>query len=488
MMGSLTLLLIGVLVVVLGIIALRWHPFIALTAAGLLVAALTPAELLYRSKLTAPQRELLPGESTGIPAVPPPGLERLHEQAEAYSGSWFVSRFTEAFGKGCGEIALVIAMAAIIGQCLLASGGAKRIVDSLMRLFGARGTPFAFAGSAFTLGIPVFFDTVFYLLMPLGKALRKETGRDYLLYILTIVAGATMAHSLVPPTPGPLTVAGYFGDQVSIGSMMLGGIVVGIFTVSVGIAYAYWANRRWEIPLREDVDAMGSAPVPIEGKLPSLGFSLFPIILPVVLIGGDTILDAMKLDVTAIKVLGDKNIALILSAGAAVALLIRSSRSKGGDVKEAVQGALASGGIIILITAAGSAFGSVLKDTNIAELISDSIKGRQTLMLIPIAYLVTALIRTAQGSATVAMITAGGMIGPLALGTELSYSALYLALAIGCGSKPISWANDSGFWVIGRMTGMTPMETFKTVSMMMLLMSLAGLLLLMIGAVVLPLT
>lgn len=488
-MGPLTLLLIGVVIVVAAIIGFRWHPFIALTAAGLAVAALTPADLLYRSKLTPADRALLQAEVRGDPGEVPPELERAHDAAKDYSGKWFVARFTEAFGKGCGEIALVIAMAAIIGQCLLASGGAKRIVDSLMRLFGEKGTPFAFAGSAFTLGIPVFFDTVFYLLMPLGKALRIQTGKDYLLYIVTIVAGATMAHSLVPPTPGPLTVAGYFGDQVTIGSMMLGGIVVGLFTVAAGICYAYWANRRWEIPFREEARlGMSTAAAASEGPLPPLWLALFPIALPVVLIGGETALDAMKIDLTVVKFLGDKNIALLLSAGVAVWLLIRSRRAAGtGGLKDSVQSALASGGIIILITAAGSAFGSVLKDTNIAELISDSIEGKQTLMLIPIAYLVTALIRTAQGSATVAMITAGGMVGPLATGTELSYSALYLALAIGCGSKPISWANDSGFWVIGRMTGMTPMETFKTASMVMLVMSLAGLALLLLGAVFLPL-
>lgn len=97
----------------------------------------------------------------------------------------------------------------------------------------------------------MFFDTVFYLLIPLGKALRVKTGKDYPLYILTIVAGATMAYSLVPPTPGPLTVAGFFGDEVSIGSMMIGGLLVGLVTVTVGVLYAHWANRRWEIPLRE---------------------------------------------------------------------------------------------------------------------------------------------------------------------------------------------------------------------------------------------
>jgi GntP family gluconate:H+ symporter len=170
----------------------------------------------------------------------------------------------------------------------------------------------------------------------------------------------------------------------------------------------------------------------------------------------------------------------------AVWLLIRHTPA-GESTRQAVQEALASGGTIILITAAGSAFGAVLKDTGIAQLISSSVEGSQTIMLIPVAYLVTALIRTAQGSATVAMITAGGMVAPLAIGADLSYSALYLALAIGCGSKPISWANDSGFWVIGRMTGMTPMETFKSVSVMMMIMSLAGLAVVLLGAIFIPL-
>lgn len=486
-MGSLSLLLLGMLVVVSGIVGLRWHPFVALAVAGLAVAALTPAELLYRSKLDASQRSALLGESRAIPASVPEEFARAHETALAHSQKWFVSRFSEAFGRACGEIALVIAMAAVIGRCLLDSGGAKRIVDAMMGLCGVRGAPFAFAGSAFTLGIPVFFETVFFLLMPLGKAMRRETGRDYLLYLLAIVAGATMAHSLVPPTPGPLAVAEAFGDRVSVGSMMLGGLVVGLFTVAVGIAYAYWANRRWEIPLREDEAGSRPAavPPPPDAPLPPLAFSLLPILLPVALIAGNTVLASLGHEIAAMRLLGDKNIALLLSAASAVLLLRFSRRADGA--REAVSGALASAGVIILITSAGGAFGGMLKDANVAEFISQSIEGRQTLMLVPVAYLVTALIRTAQGSATVAMITAGGMVAPIAMDADLSYSALYLALAIGCGSKPISWANDSGFWVIGRMTGMSPVETFKTVSVMMLVMSLAGLALILAGAVMLPL-
>ena len=485
-MGPVSILTIGVLIVVLGIIALRWHPFLALIVAALLVAALTPSELILRSSLSMEAREALLSE--GFPnekAEISPEFREQYAQAEERANSWFVARVTGAFGKGCGSLAIVIAMASIIGKCLLDSGGARRIVDALMNLLGLKGTPIAFAASAFTLGIPVFFDTVFYLLMPLGKALRRQTGKDYLLYILTIVAGATMAHSLVPPTPGPLTVAGFFGDRVSVGSMMMGGIVVGLFTVSAGICFAYWANRRWNIPLRDtDLEEITATQV----TPPSLWLSLLPIVLPVALIGGQTVLKMLEIDSKTMQFLGDKNIALILAAGVALGLLALSRRGSGeSDLRSAVQNALASGGVIILITAAGSAFGSVLKDTGIAETIGSAVSGGTSLLLIPVVYGVTALVRTAQGSATVAMITAGGVIAPISNEFDLAFSPLYLALAIGCGSKPISWANDSGFWVIGRMSGMTPLETFKSVSVMMIVMSLVGLLVVFLGAVFLPL-
>lgn len=468
-MSALGLLGLGMLIVIVGIVFLRWHPFIALIVASLTVAGLTPTEAIYEANLNP--EKFATGE--------------VDTAARAKADSWFVSRVTDAFGKGCAGIALIIAMAAIIGKCLLDSGGARRIVDSLMKRFGLEGTPFAFAASSFTLGIPVFFDTVFYLMIPLAKAMRRSSGKDYLLYILTIVAGATMAHSLVPPTPGPLTVAGFFGDAVSVGSMMLGGLVVGVCTVSAGIAFAFWANRRWTIDLPDgDSSSLDSAG---ERSAPPLWFSLLPIILPVLLIGTQTILDNLGVESVVFRFLGDKNIALLLSAGVSIVLL-STYRGSGQSMREAVQDALSTGGVIILVTAAGSAFGAILKDTGIATEISGLVGSGSSLSLIAVAYGVTALVRTAQGSATVAMITAGGIIGPIAASVTLPYSALYLALAIGCGSKPISWANDSGFWVIGRMSGMTPTETFKTVSIMMIVMSLVGLAVVFAGAVLLPLT
>lgn len=448
-MSPFLILLIGMAVVIGGVLVLRLHAFLALLLAALTVAALTPV---------APDA--------------PAAIERV----------------AQGLGKGFSNLAILISMAAIIGKCLLDSGGAERIVISLRRLFGEKGTPAAFAASGFTLGIPVFFDTVFYLLMPLGKALRMKTGRDYLLYILAIVCGATMAHSLVPPTPGPLLVAEHLG--VDLGVMMLGGIAVGAITVVCGYLYALWANRRWEIPLRpsaelseEDLQAMQGRD---ESQLPSFFFSILPILLPLVLVGGQTVAKAAGHPLRFFEVAGEKNLALVLSAVAAMILVMVQKRRSLQDMGESIGSALASGGVILLITSAGTAFGTVLEQSGIAKAVADLMPEGRSMLLILVAYGVTAAVRTAQGSATVAMITAVGIVGPIAATVALDFHPVYLALAIGCGSKPVMWANDSGFWIIGRMSGMTPMETFKTASVQMLVMSAAGLAAVLLGASLLP--
>lgn len=401
-------------------------------------------------------------------------------------------RVAKAFGSTCGSIGIVIAMASIIGKCLLESGAADRIIRSLLRITGEANAALAFVISGFALGIPVFFDTVFYLMIPLGKALRIRTGKNYLLYVLTIAAGATMAHSLVPPTPGPLVVAEQLG--VSVGAMMIGGCCVGVFTSTFGYFYAQWANRRFEIPLRDSEDArledLEKASARDSSELPSLWVSLLPIVLPVLLIGGATAIDPKLTGIELspntlwiINVLGDKNVALILSAAVALLTLVVVKKASKEVVAKDVQSALASGGVIILITAAGGAFGTMLKETGIGERIAEASPTESPLLMLPIAFGITTLVRTAQGSATVAMITAAGILAGLP--TE-GFHRVYLALAIGCGSKPFAWMNDSGFWVICKMSGMTEGETLKTLSPMTALMGLVGLVVTMLGAMLFP--
>ena len=177
------LLLVGILLVVGGIIWLRLHAFLALTLAALAVGLLTPVSLLEKHYL----------EEKGKTA------EEAGELAEKNVGS----RVAEGFGRTSAKIGILIAMAAIIGNCLMESGGALRIVRSFLNLMGEKRAPEAMAGSSFLLGIPVFFDTLFYLMIPLARALAVQTKKNYVLYVLAIVAGGAMTHSLVPPTPGP---------------------------------------------------------------------------------------------------------------------------------------------------------------------------------------------------------------------------------------------------------------------------------------------
>ena len=417
--------------------------------------------------------------------------------AVGVSGKTIAAKVAEGFGNTAMKIGILIAMASIVGKCLLDSGAADRIVRSTLKVMGEKFAPVSFVISGFLLGIPVFFDTVFYLMIPLGKAMQLRLGKNYLLFVLTIVAGATMAHSLVPPTPGPLLVAGELG--VDIGMMILMGIAIGFFPAAFGFCYAAWfANKKWTLPLREsaefsmkDLEELSQRD---ESQLPPFWLSVLPIILPVILIGGGTLFSTLKkaeiliLGDTMQQVVdtfGDKNIALIISAIIAMVTLIRTRGITREELSKSVAAALASGGTIILITSAGGAFGKVLQQTGVATLI-EGISLESPAAIITVAWLITAAIRTAQGSATVAMITAVGILGGLASGGNLGFHPVYLAVAIGCGSKPIAWMNDSGFWVITRMSGMTEAEGLKYVTPMTTLMGIVGLVATIAAATIFP--
>lgn len=471
---TLGVILLGVIVVVGGILALRLHAFLALIFGAIVVATFTPRENVVQYYMDS--------------------KEMARAEAEQMADQTVPNRIAEGFGNTCASIGILIAMAAIIGKCLLDSGAADRIVRSALRLFGERGAPAAFMTSGFVLGIPVFFDTVFYLMIPLGKALRMRTGRNYLLYVLTIVCGATMAHSLVPPTPGPLFVAEQLG--VNLGLMILAGSVVGLVTAAVGYLFAAMANRIWDLPLRESPDLsvaeLAAAARVEDGDLPPLWLALLPILLPVVLISGQTILERGYFGLAAgegvlriADTLGDKTIALTISAVIAMATVVWQKRTHLQELSDAIGKALASGGVIILITAAGGAFGSVLRETNVAGLIAD-LPSMSPAVICATAWLITTAVRTAQGSATVAMITSVGILSDLASGQSLGFDPVYLALAIGCGSKPIAWMNDSGFWVITRMSGMTELEGLKYITPMTAAMGVAGLLVVLVGVSVMP--
>jgi GntP family gluconate:H+ symporter len=559
-LSPLPILAVALAIVITGVLVLRLHAFLTLVVAALAVAALTPASSIERYELTregvridrvtddgrllhvtarkgqlagtvtydvyrlgqgrqrpariasatvapstltsaAPVGDVVlvgtPSSGAAIAAGDWITTSTVARTASRLSGETIGRRVAEGFGRTALDIGILIAMASILGGCLMAARGAERIVVSLRRALGPSRTPLAFLGSGFLLGIPMFAEAVFYLLLPLAKAMWQETRKRYVLFVLAIVAGATMTHSLVPPTPGPLFVADAMG--ISIALMMQQGAIVSAVGALAGYAYALYADGRWgsevhpvfggegAVPVGED------APIVIKPRLPPLLPSLLPILLPVVLISAESALGTSTYGlpawfVTAIRVLGDKNLALTVSAGCALALLYvyapiplsagsspaAQAAARAEAIRRTVREGVVEAGEIILVIAGGGALGAVLRQAGMAELAAATVP-EQKLLLLPIAWGITALVRIAQGSATVAMITAVGIIGPIALASQLPYHPVYVAVAIGCGSKIGMWMNDSGFWVISRMSGMTEAQTLKTASAMVFVEGCAGL-------------
>jgi GntP family gluconate:H+ symporter len=481
MSAPIFILAVGMIIVVGGIIGLKLHPFLALLLGALVVASLTPAEVIENyalAKGTSPAAALtLSKKSIG-------------------------ERIATEFGNTCAKIGILIAMAAIIGKCMLESCAAERIIRSILKFTGIEKAPIAFLVSSFFLGIPVFFDTVLFLMIPLAKAMTLRIGKNYLLLVLCIMAGAAMANSLVPPAPGPLFLIGEM--HIPMGLMMITGTIVGLFTITSGYFFALWANKKWPIELRDSLDAkledMKSIATKENSHLPALGLSLLPVLIPLFFICADTALNAIAVPgqpftqlpilnslLKLVKFFGDKNIAIV--TGGIVALLILAKQKKEAN-KEGltpfVQAALMSGGGIILITAAGGAFGGMLQQTGISSRIADMTKDYQ-MALIPMAFFIAAIVRTAQGSATVALITASGILSGMANNANLEFHPVYLGLAIGCGSKLVPWMNDAGFWIICKLSNLTEKEALKTISPLLVVMGLTGLVVIMIAAKLFPL-
>ena len=553
-MNPLLLLAIGLAIVLGGILWLRLHPFLSLILGAFAVGGLTMPSLLQKSMAAKYRGDAMRADTKagvkalydGLASNKAPGkinsktlggspqkaeldtkldeiyhelknkgakpdemeirkrvkaavgdLQSVYESkakvdAEKYAQSNnTLNRITDAFGSTAGKIGILIAMACVIGRCLLASGAAERIVRGALSFIGLKRAPVAFCGSAFLLGIPVFFDSLFLLAIPIVKATWLKVKKNYVLFVVALVAGGTMTHSLVPPTPGPLFVAEEL--DVNLGTMILTGLLIGICCSSMGLVYAHWLNKRMDVPLRESPEEMKKLEEFSErdlSELPSLGASLLPILLPVVLISGVAIyksgLAPTESLPLALQLLGDKNIALTIAA--AVAMLLAATRLKDRQViADHVQQSMLEGGLIILICCAGGAFGAMLRQSGIGPAITDMTEGQSLgAWLLPIAFIVTAVIRGAQGSATVAMFTAVAIVGPIALDTDLNYHPVYLAVAIGCGSKPFPWMNDSGFWVISKMSGMTEKETLKALTPMATIMGFTGIIVTMIAAKLFP--
>ena len=463
---------------VLGCILLaRMHAFLTLLLAGLMIAALAGGDSLKRyTDLQVSKNRMSDAAAEKLVSLSAP------------------ARVAMAFGETVGKLGILIGLASIIGQCLLESRAAAVIVDRMLSWVGPKRAPEAMAASSFVLGIPVFFDTVFYLMIPLARSLRERLGKDYVLFLLAILAGGSIAHSLVPPTPGPLFVAEAVG--VDVATMMIAGLAIGGCSSIVSLMAARFINGRVEVPLRFTEDEPSGSPLELSptddsSENPSLLASLLPIAIPVALIAVGSIVTSMvkagnfesSQATHLIRSLGDKNIAIAIGVAFAFSLIKFCPQEKR---KSIVSRSLSAAGNIILITAAGGAFGAMLRQAGIEEAVGSLAKDVPGLLLLPLAFVVTAAIRTLQGSATVAMITAAGVLQGFAAPETLPFHPVYIAMAIGAGSKPVSWMTDSAFWVITKMSGMTEAEGLRVISPMSTAMGFSALAFTMLFAAIYP--
>jgi len=442
------ILAIGIAVVLLLIIWLRMNAFLALITAAIVVSLMAPGVLSEK-----------------------------------------ISRVALAFGQTAGKIGIVIAMAAIIGRCLIESGAADRIVRMFIRLLGEKRCPVSLMASGFVMSIPVFFDTVFYLLLPLARSMHRQTGIRYMLLILAMGAGGSITHSLVPPTPGPLITAEIL--KIDLGMMIMVGLLISACTAIVMLFFVERLSRIFDFPMRP-IEGLKEEPEPLpDDQLPGLFWSFLPIVLPVMTISTHTIVLALAKNAATDSVLhraegfasiaGNANLAMLISAAIALFVFWQQRKPSRKVLADMVESSLMSGGVIILITSAGGAFGAMLKEAQIGPAVqnligADSSQGFGGIRLLLMAFFVAFLIKFAQGSSTVSMITTSSMMFPLISGPELlGYHPVYIACAIGFGAQCGNWMNDSGFWIFAKMSGLTEVETLKTWTVTVSTLAIVGL-------------
>ncbi len=435
MLNPIVILIIGVALLIAMMLVLRLNAFAALITSAMVISLLSPGDFADK-----------------------------------------IARVGSAFGGVAGSIGIVIAMAAIIGKCMMDSGAADRIVRSVLKLLGEKRAPTALMLSGFVLSVPVFFDTVFYLLVPLARSLWSRTRKNYVLYLTAIVAGAAITHTLVPPTPGPLLVASAL--KVNVGLMMMMGLLVGLPTAALGVLVCKIINRRMDIPMRPYV-GQAEPEVLDDDQLPGFWISFSPIALPVILISLNTIIGAMKVGGAVARiaaVLGHRDSALLLAAAVAMFVLVRQRKLSFKELASRSETALMSAGMIILITAAGGAFGAMLREAGIKHVLDDVVGAQGGLMILLMAAAVASMMKFAQGSGTVSMITTVGIFAAMDISPQmLGCNPVYLAMAIGSGSLVGDWMNNSGFWIFARMGGLTEIETLKSWTILTAALGVIGL-------------
>ncbi|WP_328460018.1 GntP family permease [Actinoplanes sp. NBC_00393] len=485
---------LGVLLLLFLIIKLKLHAFVALILVSLIVAL-----------------------ATQVP------LEDI------------VSTLTSGFGSTLASVALLVGLGAMLGRLMEFSGGAQVLADSLIRRFGEKRAPLALGTAALLFGFPIFFDAGFVVFLPIVFTVARRLGGSVLLYGLPVAGAFAVMHAFVPPHPGPVAAAELIGAD--IGLTLVFGLIIGLPTwVLGGYLFGTWAGRRYNIPVRDvfesgdeagteparttsagaipdaEVDeaqkqpstggaaVAGTAPgiaAPSGGDRqeaetatrrplgpPSFGTVIGILLLPLVLIflntGLSTLATAGTLNedstlVGAAKVIGSTPVALLITVLVAMWVLGRRRGASAEKVESTVNSALGPVCAVILITGAGGMFGGVLRASGIGEALAGVLEDTGMPVIVA-AFVISVLLRVAQGSATVALTATAGLIAPVVEATNglSGPDHALIVIAIAAGATVLSHVNDSGFWLVSRFFGMDEKTTLKTWTVMETLLGVIG--------------
>ncbi|AUG81398.1 gluconate transporter [Kitasatospora sp. MMS16-BH015] len=443
--GSDTQLLVATLVaigaIVLLITKLKLHPFLALTLGSGLLAAVAGAPF---DKLT--------------------------------------SSFVTGFGSTVSSVGLLIGLGAMLGKLLADSGGANIIADTVLARSSRRALPWAMALIAAVLGLPLFFEVGVVLLIPIVLLVARRGGLPLIRVGIPALAGLSVLHGLVPPHPGPLVAVDAL--KADLGVTLALGLLIAVPTLIVAGPLFARVAERWVGPL--ELPAAPAEAEPAKGeRQPSFGAVLATILLPVVLMLGkalaDVVVDDPKAGIQRVAdFVGSPLIALLAAVLLGMVTLGRAAGFDKARISTTVEKSLGPIAGIVFIVGAGGGFKQTLIDVGVGNAVS-SWSAKWHISALLLGWLIAVLIRLATGSATVATITAAGIVSPLASGMSTSHAAL-LVLAIGAGSLFLSHVNDAGFWLVKEYFGMSVGQTLKSWSVMETIISVVAI------ALILPLS
>ncbi|MCC8403493.1 GntP family permease [Paraburkholderia sp. MMS20-SJTN17] len=404
-----------------------------------------------------------------------------------------VKSFETGNGNTLGHIAIVVGLGTMLGKMMAESGGAERVATTLINWFGEKHIHWAMMVVAIIVGLPVFFEVGFVLLIPIAFNVARRTNKSLLLIGLPMVAGLSVVHGLIPPHPAALLAVQAF--HADIGKTIAYGLIVGVpCAIVAGPLFALLVSRHIQLPKENPLAAqfLGSDVKDANGvqagnavqanaakrELPGFGITLVTILLPVVLMlvgsWADLVFEPKTLPNDLLRFFGNTDVALLT----AVLVSFWTFGASRGFTRDQIQKfcgeCLAPIAGITLIVGAGGGFGRVLMDSGISKEITNVATAVHLSPLL-FGWLVAAMIRLATGSATVAMTTACGIVAPIAAAGAVQVRPELMVLATGSGSLIFSHVNDGGFWLIKEYFGMTVGQTFKTWSLLETIISVMGL-------------